>query len=121
MRGRTRHALRPWLGRLVDLGLVLTQGRTKGTTYRVNPDVLKASHYRGRTSLRGIERHRLRELVLRDLGIYGLSKRGDIHARIGAEIPERTLRSELTAMMRDGLLTPVGEAGGRRYELTFGR
>ena len=112
--------LRPWLGRLVAVGLVLTQGRTKGTTYRVNPDVLKSTQFRGRTSLRGIERHRLRELVLRDLGIYGLSRRGDIHARIGAEIPERTLRSELAAMVRERLLTPVGEAGGRRYELTPG-
>lgn len=110
--------LRPWLGRLLDLALVVTQGRTKGMTYRVNPDVLKATQYRGRTSLRGIERHRLRELVLSDLAIYGLSKRGEIHARIGAEIPERTLRTELAAMVDAGLLVPVGQAGGRRYELT---
>ncbi len=118
---RNADELRPWLGRLLDFGLVLTQGRTKGTNYRVNPEVLKATQYRGRTSLRGIERHRLRELVLRDLGIYGRSKRGEIHARIGAEIPERTLRSELAAMVQAGLLTPLGEAGGRRYELTAGR
>jgi ATP-dependent DNA helicase RecG len=115
---RNADELRPWLGRLLDFGLVLAQGRTKGTTYRVNPDVLKTTQYRGRTSLRGIERHRLRELVLSDLGIYGLSKRGDIHARIGTEIPERTLRTELAAMVRDGVLKPVGEGGGRRYELT---
>ena len=118
---RNADGLRPWLGRLLDLGLVLTQGRTKGTTYRVNPEVLKATQYRGRTSLRGIERHRLRALVLQDLGLYGRSKRGDIHARIGAEIPERTLRSELASMVQAGLLTPLGEAGGRRYELTAGR
>ena len=118
---RNADELRPWLGRLLDFGLVLTQGRTKGTTYRVNPEVLKATQYRGRTSLRGIERHRLRELVLQDLGIYGQSKRGEIQARIGAEIPERTLRSELAAMVQAGLLRPVGEAGGRRYELTAGR
>lgn len=118
---RNADELRPWLGRLLDFGLVLTQGRTKGTTYRVNPEVLKATQYRGRTSLRGIERHRLRELVLQDLGIYGRSKRGEIHARIGAEIPERTLRSELAAMVQAGLLRPLGEAGGRRYELTAGR
>jgi len=118
---RNADELRPWLGRLLDFGLVLTQGRTKGTSYRVNPDVLKATQYRGRTSLRGIERHRLRELVLRDLGIYGPSKRGAIHTRIGTEIPERTLRSELAAMVQAGLLTPLGEAGGRRYELTAGR
>jgi len=115
---RSADALPPWLGRLLELDLVLTRGRTKGTTYLVNPRVLRSTRFRGRTSLRGIERHRLRELVLRDLGIYGLSKRGDIHARIGAEIPERTLRSELAAMVADGLLKPVGEGGGRRYELT---
>lgn len=114
-------ALRPWLGRLLDFDLVLARGRTKGTTYLVNPDLLKATQFRGRTSLRGIERHRLRELVLRDLGIYGRSRRGDIHARIGAEIPERALRSELAAMVKAGLLTALGEAGGRRYELTEGR
>lgn len=118
---RNADELRPWLGRLLDLALVLTQGRTKGTTYRVNPEVLKSTQYRGRTSLRGIERHRLRELVLRDLGIYGRSKRGEIHARIGAEIPERSLRGELAAMVQAGLLTPLGEAGGRRYELTSER
>lgn len=118
---RNADELRPWLGRLLDLALVLTQGRTKGTTYRVNPEVLKSTQYRGRTSLRGIERHRLRELVLRDLGIYGRSKRGEIHARIGAEIPERSLRAELVAMVQAGLLTPLGEAGGRRYELTSER
>jgi ATP-dependent DNA helicase RecG len=115
---KNAEALQPWLGRLLDFGLVLTRGRTKGTTYLVNPDALKSKQFRGRTSLRGIERHRLRELVLRDLGIYGRSQRGEIHARIGAEIPERMLRSELAAMVNDGLLTPLGEAGGRHYELT---
>ena len=43
---------------------------------------------------------------------------GDIHTRIGLEIPERQLRSELLAMVKDGLLLPLGEGGGRRYELT---
>lgn len=118
---KNAEALQPWLGRLLDFELVLTRGRTKGTTYLVNPDVLKASQFRGRTSLRGIEKHRLRELVLRDLSIYGRSRRGDIHERIGAEIPQRMLRSELAAMVQDGLLTPLGEAGGRQYELTPAR
>ncbi len=115
---RSAEELQPWLGRLLDFNLVLTRGRTKGTTYLVNPEVLKENQYRGRTSLKGIERHRLRELVLRDLEIYGRSKRGDIHARIGKEIPERTLRSELVAMVEEGLIYPIGEAGGRLYELT---
>ena len=111
-------ALPPWLGRLVDLALVLTRGRTKGTAYQVNPDVLRAHQFRGQTSLKGIERHRLRELILQDLAIYRRAKRGEIHGRIGAEIPERTLRTELAAMVTEGVLTPLGKAGGRQYELT---
>jgi hypothetical protein len=38
----------------------------------------------------------------------------------GTKIPERSLRSELAAMVQAGLLRPLGEAGGRRYELTPG-
>jgi len=97
---KSAEALQPWIGRLGELGLelVLAQGRTKGTTYKINPDVLRAQNFRGRTSLKGI---------------YGKSKRGDIHTRIGLEIPERQLRSELLAMVKDGVLLPIGEGGGR--------
>lgn len=56
--------------------------------------------------------------VLKSSQYRGRSKRGEIHARIGAEIPERSLRAELASMVQAGLLTPRGEAGGRRYELT---
>ena len=115
---KNAEALQPWIGRLGELGLVLAQGRTKGTTYKINPDVLREQNFRGRTSLKGIERHRLRELIAQDLGIYGKSKRGDIHTRIGLEIPERQLRTELLAMVKDGLLLPFGVKGGRQYELT---
>lgn len=67
-------ALQPWIGRSGELGLVLAQGRTKGTTYKINPDVLREQNFRGRTSLKGMKRHRLRELIAQDLGIYGKSK-----------------------------------------------
>lgn len=80
--------------------------------------MLREQNFRGRTSLKGIERHRLRELIAQDLAIYGKSNPGDIHTRIGLEIPERQVRTELLAMVKDGLLLPLGEGGGRRYELT---
>lgn len=115
---KNAEALQPWIGRLGALELVLAQGRTKGTTYKINPDVLREQNFRGRTSLKGIERHRLREMIAQDLGIYGKSKRGDIHTRIGLGIPERQLRTELLAMVKDGLLLPFGVRGGRQYELT---
>ena len=43
---------------------------------------------------------------------------GHIHTRIGLEIPERQLRTELLAMVKDGLLLPFGLRGGCQYELT---
>lgn len=110
--------LKPWLGRLEDLDIVMTKGRTKGMTYCVNPAVLRANDFKGKTSLKGIERHRLRELIVSDLQIYGMGKRGEIHGRIGKEVPERQLRSELADMVTDKVLSAVGERGGRRYELT---
>lgn len=110
--------LKPWLGRLENFGIVVTKGRTKGTAYSVSPAVLRAHDFRGRTSLKGIERHRLRELIVSDLQIYGVAKRGEIHDRIGRDVPERQLRSELMSMAEDGVLEAIGERGGRRYGLT---
>jgi ATP-dependent DNA helicase RecG len=110
--------LKPWLGRLEDFGIVVTKGRTKGTAYSVSPVVLRAHDFRGRTSLKGIERHRLRELIVSDLQIYGVAKRGEIHDRIGRDVPERQLRSEVMSMTEDGVLEAIGERGGRRYGLT---
>ena len=110
--------LRPWLRRLEHFGIVVTKGRTKGTAYSVSPAVLRAHDFRGRTSLKGIERHRLRELIVSDLHIYGVAKRGEIHDRIGRDVPERQLRSELMSMVEDGMLEAMGERGGRRYGLT---
>ena len=113
---KNAEALQPWIGRLGELGLVLAQGRTKGTTYKVNPDVLREQNFRGRTGLKGIERHRLREVIAQDLGIYGKSKRDDIHTRVGLEIPERQLRTVLLAMVEDGVLLPFGVEAGAVFE-----
>ena len=110
--------LKPWLGRLEDFGIVETKGRTKGTTYLVNPAVLREHGFKGTTSLKGIQRHRLRELIVSDLQIYGVAKRGEIHDRIGRDVPERHLRSELMDMVADGVLEAIGERGGRHYGLT---
>ncbi len=115
---RDAEGLRPWLGRLPDLGLVLTKGKTKGTEYRIQPELLRRLAFKGHTSLKGIEKHRLRELVLRDFEIYKEASISEIHARIGKEIPIRRLRRTVDELRADGLLTPRGERKWRRYLLT---
>lgn len=109
--------LKRWLGRLLDLGLVKTRGKTKGVEYFVDPQLLRKLAFKGSTTLKGIEKHRLRELVLRDLGIYQEASVGQIHGRIGKEIPLRKLRRAVDELRNEGLILAKGERKGRRYLL----
>ena len=51
--------IRNWLGRLSDLGLISSHGKTKATTYRIAHSVLRDNDFDGPTTLKGIEPHRL--------------------------------------------------------------
>lgn len=107
--------LKPWLGRLVDWEIVKTKGRTKGTEYYVEPDLLRLLDFQGNTTLKGIEKHRLRELILRNLEIYKEASIGEIHRRIGLEIPKRKVRSELQRLVTTGEIQLQGTKKWTRY------
>jgi DNA-binding MarR family transcriptional regulator len=79
-------ALRPWLGRLLEWGLVEQTGRTKATRYFVPPALLREAGLDKLTTLTRVQPHRLRALILEDLERFPDSGRGDIHRRIGPEI-----------------------------------
>jgi restriction endonuclease S subunit len=103
--------LKHWIGRLKDWGVVNTRGKTKATEYFVEPQVLRTLEFQGGTTLKGIERHRLRELILRDLEIYRRASISQIHERIGKEIPRRKVRRELAQLVGAG---EIGSHGARR-------
>ncbi|WP_149495285.1 ATP-binding protein [Roseiconus lacunae] len=109
--------LRPWLGNLRDWGLVRSRGQTKATTYFIEPDVLRRLAFEGATSLKGIEKPRLQALILQDIGIYQEVRIGELHQRIGSEIPRRTIQRELADMVADGRLLAIGDRGARRYRI----
>jgi ATP-dependent DNA helicase RecG len=100
--------LKHWIGRLKDWGVVNSRGKTKATEYFVEPEVLRTLEFQGETTLKGIERHRLRELILRDLGIYRKASISQIHNRIGKEIPRRKLQHELKSMVQAGEIAKQG-------------
>lgn len=110
-------ALEPWLGRLMDNGLVQTTGKTSGTRYFVSPDWLRGSRLDRKTTLSRITPHRLRALILEDLARYPESSSADINRRIGAEISARTVRRALEDLAGDGQVTYSGERRWRRYRL----
>jgi ATP-dependent DNA helicase RecG len=104
--------LKHWLGRLKDWGVVSMRGKTKAAEYFIDPTVLRTLDFKGGTTLRGIERHRLRELILRDLEIYRKASISQIHGRIGREIPRRKLQHELKLLVHEREITLEGT---RRY------
>jgi ATP-dependent DNA helicase RecG len=107
--------LRHWIGRLRNWGLVSSRGRTKAMEYFVKPEILRQLEFKGTTTLKGIEKHRLRELILRDLEIYGSTSISSVHDRIGLEIPRRRIQRILAELVADGRIRPQGERRGRRY------
>ena len=108
-------ALRPWIGRLLEWGLVEQSGRTKGTRYFVPPALLREAGLDHLTTLTRVQPHRLRALILEDLERFPDSSASDIHRRVGSEIPVRTFRRALEGLVTDKRVVSNGETRWRRY------
>jgi ATP-dependent DNA helicase RecG len=104
-----------WIGRLREWGILVSSGKTKATQYSVAPDLLRKLEFKGQTTLKPIERHRLRELILSDLKKYRRAKGPEIHRRIGSEIPYATVKAEIEEMLVGGLIGKEGERRHRFY------
>ena len=113
----TAEMLQPWIKRLLQWGLVKSAGRTKSTRYFVDPRLLHDLSFVGDTTLKRIEPHRLAALLVEDIVRYPGSKIGDIHQRIGIEIPRSRIRRAMEQLVKTGKLVPVGTRSGTRYAL----
>jgi ATP-dependent DNA helicase RecG len=111
-------ALRPWLGRLLECDLVEQTGRTNATRYFVPPALLRQAGLDTRTTLKRVQPHRLRALILEDLERFPDSGRGDIHRRIGPEIHTKALTRALEALLVEGSIAASGERRWRKYRVT---
>lgn len=109
--------LRNWLGKLVELDLVVKMGKGKGTQYSINPDFIRKINFKGKTSLKNIEDYRLEELIRKDLTAYPNSRFGEIHQRIGMEINKHRVRRQLRHMVENGQLTTQGVKKWMKYSI----
>ncbi|MEJ4088323.1 ATP-binding protein [Galbibacter orientalis] len=109
------NGLHYWIGRLLDLKVVLSKGKTKGTLYYVNPEFIRTTDFIERTNLKRIEPHRLQELIYEDLKNYPESSISEINERIGTEIKQRTLKVKLDEMLDSGLIRKEGERKATKY------
>ncbi len=111
----TPNVVSNWLGRLTDLELVISKGKTKGMEYLVNPEFLKKANFKGKTNLKRIESHRLEELIYQDVKIYQPTAIGDINIRIGEEISRNIIQKTLKSMCEKGVLNSEGVLKGTKY------
>jgi ATP-dependent DNA helicase RecG len=109
--------LSSWLGRLVEIGLVQSRGKTSATLYFVDPAWLKDSGVSLPTTLKRIEPHRLQELVREDLRRHPDSAIGQIRERIGPEIGRSQLKRALGHLVASGAIVLLGTRAGARYRL----
>ncbi len=109
--------LEPWLGRLVDLDIVKSTGRTNAKRYFVPPYLLAEAGVSLKTTLQRIEPHRLAELVLEDIRRYPDTRIGEIHKRVGKEISRSMLKRTLAALVQSGRIRLEGIRGGVKYRL----
>ena len=113
----TVDALQPWLKRLLGWQLVQSAGRTQATRYFVDPGLLRALNFSAATTLKRIEPHRLAALIMEDVGRYPGTKMGDLHQRIGLDIPRSRVRRAVEQLVKDGQLRQEGVRNGTRYHL----
>lgn len=110
-------ALQLWLKRVLDWQLVQSAGRTQATRYFVDPGLLHSLQFTGETTLKRIEPHRLAALIVEDVGRYPDTRIGNIHQRIGLEIPRSRVRRAVEQLVKEGNLIQEGVRSGTRYRL----
>lgn len=115
---KNAESLRSWLHPLIEKGLVVgTDEHSKAKEYRVVPELLKNSQYRGRTSLKRIESYRLKELIMEDLKIYKSASITEIQKRIGEEILPKKIWNQLNILIDEGKIYRSGLNRWVRYNL----
>ncbi len=110
-------ALKPWLERLLLLGIVQSKGKTQGVQYFLNPALLRDLQFIGKTTLQRIEPPRLRALIVEDLTNNPDSAISEIHARIGLEINKSHLKKAINELIAQEQIKAIGINRGRRYSM----
>ncbi|MBX9849010.1 MAG: ATP-dependent DNA helicase [Rhodocyclaceae bacterium] len=106
-----------WIGRLVDLELVKTSGKTSALRYFVAPEWMRDSGLDRKTTLKRMEPHRLRALIVEDLSRYPGSSSGEIQRRTCPELAQRTVKRAIDDLLAAEQIRYEGEKKGRRYWL----
>lgn len=108
--------LRNYVDNLVNIGIVHTRGRKKGTQYLINPRLISSSRLNIPTTLKSIEPYRLKALIEEDLRLHPYSLISEIAKRL-PDADRGDIQRLIYNMNRRGLLLTTGSKTNRRYAL----
>ena len=108
--------LRKWIQNLLSREIVITEGKTKGLMYMLNPKLVSSLSHDLKPSLKTMEEHTLRALIVEDLKMHQKSKISDIHKRMD-ELDLKYLRRVVYRMYNDGILSREGVRSNMVYFL----
>jgi len=108
--------LRNWIDSLVSKKILLTEGRTKGLMYSINPQVLASLEHDLKPSLKTMEEPHLMALIKEDLKLHPKSKISEIHNRVD-DLDIKYLRKIVYKMYNLGEIDKEGEKKNMVYLL----
>jgi len=108
--------LRSFVAKLLEKAILITRGVKKGTEYLINPKLITSSKINIKPTLKVIEPHRLKALILEDLKMYPKSKSAEIQKRL-EELPIEEIRKTLRKMEDEGTVLSDGVKKSKTYRL----
>lgn len=108
--------LRSYIGKLIELAILISRGIKKGTEYLINPKLIESAKINVKPTLKTIELPRLKALIEEILKITPNLSVSSIHSKIGdADIAD--VRKCVYKMVNDEVLETSGAKTDRVYRI----
>lgn len=108
--------LRDWIGKLIDRKIIVAEGKTKGVLYQVNPKLLASLEHNLKPSLKTMEEHKVKALIIEDLKVHPKSKSSDIHSRLD-DLNISYIRKIIYGLRDEGAIIAEGARKNSTYSL----
>ena len=108
--------LTSYVNKLLEKAILIKRGVKKGTEYLINPKLISSSKINIRPTLKTIEPHRLKALIIEDLERYPKSMISDIAKRL-PDVLLNDIRKCVYKMVEDNVIKVEGANKNRTYQL----
>jgi len=108
--------LRSFTTKLLEKAILISRGVKKGTEYLINPKLIISSKINVKPTLKVIEPHRLKALILEDLKMYPKSKSAAIQKRL-EDLTIEEIRKTLRKMEIERVIICDGIKKSKTYRL----